>query len=419
MIVASTFFFMGNLLSSLAIYVRLMWLLYVAYGVVGGFGVGISGVTVVSAVQKWFPHRRGLAAGISICGFGGGSIVIAKVILPLINSVGLPLTFVVLGSCYFVSMMSSAFLFRVPPPDYSPTIKFDENSKQVEHLPEFKLTAAESIKSFDYLLLYVMLFANILFGLVVISRLSNMITQLYFKDPDEGATMASINSALNLFGRLFFSTLSDNIGRKPCFIIMLTAQMIIVATFPFYTEEKIYWAFLLCMFTLSICYGGGFGIIPAFLADMFGSNNVGICFGIILTSWSIGGVGGGLIFTAIYNKQISNGWTTEDAYPYIVNTYWILAFIIVGLLSAIFVRTTLKDRKLPAVKGEWFRFRIFSIVVRIKRINPFPEFEILNTKKFDEEWEKFVQSQNVSHHEVVESNSERIEVVDENKRRKI
>lgn len=310
-------------------------------------------------------------------------------------------------------MMCTAFLFRVPPPGYSVCTDNVEKMQQLPVQPEIKLTAAESIKSFDYALLYVMLFANILFGLVVISRLSNMITQLFLKDPDEAATMVSVNGALNLFGRLFFSTISDKIGRRACFIIMLLAQTIIVVTFPLYTEEKTYWAFLLCMFTLTMCYGGGFGVIPAFLADMFGSNNVGICFGLILTAWSIGGVGGGLIFTAIYNKQISSGWSTEDAYPYIVNTYWILAFIIAGLLSAIFVRTTLKDRKLPAVKGEWFRFRIFSKVVRIKRITSCPEVEILNEQKFDDEWEKFVQSQSVTHQNVMETN------VDEKERPKI
>lgn len=349
-----------------------------------------------------------------MCGFGGGSIVIGKVILPLINSVGLSLTFVVLGSCYFVAMMCTALLFRIPPPGYSVSSDTSENKEQLSVQPEIKLTAAQSIKSLDYILLYVMLFANILFGLVVISRLSNMITQLFHKDPEEASTMVSVNGGLNLFGRLFFSTLSDKIGRKACFIIMLTAQTIIVATFSLYTEEKIYWAFLLCMFTLTMCYGGGFSVIPAFLADLFGVHNVAICFGLILTAWSIGGVGGGLIFTAIYNKQRSNGWKVEDAYPYIINTYWILAFIIIGLVSAIFVRTTLKDRTLPAVKGEWFRFRIFSKVVRVKRVTGCPDLEILSAQKFDEEWEKFVQSQSVLNNKIFESNVDVVETtVDE------
>ncbi|KAJ6636571.1 Cyclic nucleotide-gated cation channel alpha-3 [Pseudolycoriella hygida] len=409
LIVASSFFYLGNLISALAIHVKLMWLLYIGYGLVAGFGVGISYVTPVAALQKWFPHRRGLAAGFGVCGFGGGSIVIGKVILPLIDAVGLPLTFVVLGSSYFFSMICTAFLFRVPPPGYSvhheDEIDNEKKEQQPAPLPEINFTAAESIKSFDYFLLYVMLFANILFGLVVISRLSNMITQVFLKKPDEAATMVSVNGALNLFGRIFFSTLSDKIGRKPCFIIMLIAQTIILLTFPLYMEGKIYWAFLLCMFSLTMCYGGGFGVIGAFLADMFGSKNVGVCFGLILTSWSIGGVGGGLTFTAIYNAQISNGFTTEDAYPYIVNTYWVLAFVVTGLLSAIIVRTTIKDRTLPAVKGEWFRFRIFSKVVRIKRITSCPEIEILNKQEFEKEWDVFVQSRHITNQQnTVETN---------------
>lgn len=125
---------------------------------------------------------------------------------------------------------------------------------------------------------------------------------------------------------------------------------------------------------------------------MFGASNVGVCFGLILTAWSIGGVVGGLTFTAIYNLLLTHGWTTEDAYPYIMNSYWILAFIIAGLLAAIFVRTTLKDRQLPPVKGEWFKFRIFSKVIRIKRVSGLPETEILSSDQYDEEWEKYLQS---------------------------
>lgn len=393
LMVSSTLFFLGNLLSALAIYLKLMWLLYVGYGIIGGFAVGISYVTPVSALQKWFPHKRGLAAGFGVCGFGGGSIVMGKVILPLINSVGLPMTFVVLGACYFIAMMSMAFIFRLPPPGYSPFSREDlEKMQTLTTQPEMKLTAMESITSVDYVLIYIMLLSNILFGLVVISRLSNMITQLFAKDPNEAATMVSINGALNLFGRLFFSTISDKIGRKTCFLIMLTAQTVVVVTFPIYTEQKMYGTFLLCMFTLTMCYGGGFGVVPAFLADMFGPSNVGVCFGLILTAWSIGGVVGGLLFTTIYNNLISHGWTTEDAYPYIINSYWILAFILVGLLSAIFVRTTLKDRKLPPVEGEWFKFRILSKVIRIKKVSIIPQVEVLSSKQYDDEWEKYLKS---------------------------
>lgn len=243
-----------------------MWLLFIGYGIIGGFSIGIGYVTPVSALQKWFPHKRGLAAGFGVCGFGGSSMVIGKVILPLIQSVGLPITFVVLGSFYFIAMISTAFIFRLPPPGYSPSS--DEELDKMETLtpqPEIKLTAIESITSLDYFLIYLMLLSNILFGLVVISRMSDMITQLFSKDANEAATMVSISGALNLFGRLFFSTISDKIGRKACFIILLTVQTIVVVTFPIYTEQKMYEVFLFCMFAMTMCYGGGFGIMVIFL----------------------------------------------------------------------------------------------------------------------------------------------------------
>ncbi|KAJ6636676.1 putative MFS-type transporter YhjX [Pseudolycoriella hygida] len=393
LIVASSIFFLGNLISALAIYWKDMFLLYIGYGVVGGFAIGISYVTPVSSLQSWFPHKRGLAAGFGVCGFGGGSIVIGKVILPLISAVGLPMTFVVLGCCYFVAMVSSAFVFRLPPPGYSPfSRKQLKKMAKLTPQPEIKLTAMESIKSLDFCLIYVVLLSNILFGLVAISRLSNMITQLFSKNAHEAATMVSINGGLNLFGRLFFSVISDKIGRKSCFIIMLMAQFFVVVTLPFYIEQDLYIPFLASMFTLTMCYGGGFGCVPAFLADMFGASNVGVCFGLILTAWSVGGVAGGLTFTAIYNYLIQHGYSTDDAYPYVVNSYWILSFIIIGLLSAIFVRTSLKDRLLPPVHGEWFKFRIFSNMIRIKKVSTFPQVQVLSSEQYDEEWEKYLQS---------------------------
>lgn len=417
LIVSSSLFYLGNLLSALAIYLKSMWLLYIGYGVIGGFAMGISYVTPVSALQKWFPHKRGLAAGFGVCGFGGSSMVIGIVILPLIQSVGLPVTFVVLGSCFFIAMISTAFMFRLPPHGYSPGS--DEDLDKMQTLtpqPEIKLTAIESITSLDYFLIYLMLFSNLLFGLVVISRMSDMITQVFSKDANEAAKMVSISGALNLFGRLFFSTISDKIGRKTCFIILLTVQTIVVITFPIYMEQKLYGVFLLCMFAMTMCYGGGFGIVAAFLAEMFGSSNVGVCFGLILTAWSIGGVAGGLIFTAVYNNQLlSHGWTREDAYPYIVNSYWILVFVIAGLFSAIFVRTTIKDRKLPPAKGEWFRLRVFNNVIRVKRISSFPEVEVLSSEQYDEEWDTYLQSLMRSHAFIVSEVDDNVETCGRNK----
>lgn len=184
-------------------------------------------------------------------------------ILPLIHAVGLPLTFVVLGLCYYVAMMGSALIFRIPPPGYTVITKTDTDQKVtvplISHHADIKLTLKQSIKSMEFWFLYVIFLTNTLFGLLIISRLADMITKLYLRAPNEASTIVSVNGALNLFGRLFFSAISDKIGRRTSCLIMLITQIIIISTFPIYLENKTYWVFLLCMFVLSMCYGGGVG----------------------------------------------------------------------------------------------------------------------------------------------------------------
>src|SRR5437899_478584 len=67
----------GFLLASLGIRLHQLWLLYLGYGVLGGCGLGLGYVSPVSTLIRWFPDRRGLAAGMAIMGFGGGAMIAA------------------------------------------------------------------------------------------------------------------------------------------------------------------------------------------------------------------------------------------------------------------------------------------------------------------------------------------------------
>jgi len=59
----TTLFFVGNLLTALALHLRLIWLVFIGYGVVAGFGMGVCYISPVSALQKWFPDKKGFASG--------------------------------------------------------------------------------------------------------------------------------------------------------------------------------------------------------------------------------------------------------------------------------------------------------------------------------------------------------------------
>ncbi|KAG0033459.1 hypothetical protein BGZ81_008412 [Podila clonocystis] len=403
-ILGATLFFVGNMIAAVGIYSKILALLYFGYGVLGGAGLGLCYISPVSALQKWFPDRRGLAAGFAVCGFGAGSIILAKIPQPLIESVGLPMTFVVLGCCYYVAMLLCAVVFRVPPPGFqvngmdmyrnkvattdSGHVEANENEKAAAKFkdPGASMVLSNAIFSKEYRIIYIMFFGNSIAGLVFLSRLANIIKDIFGKDEATAATIVAINGGFNLGGRLFFSTISDRLGRKNAFFVMLASQVVILGSLPTIMEKRVYWAFLLVIWILTSCYGGGFGCIPAFLCDMFGPSNIGALHGIILTAWSLAGVGGGLLFTEIYNHLLASGYTTKDPFVYSVNLRWILGVACFGFVFLLFVGTNIRDRLLPKARGEWFRIRLFG---RLLRVGSFG-IRKLSQAEEDAEWESFV-----------------------------
>ncbi|KAI9293508.1 MFS general substrate transporter [Neoconidiobolus thromboides FSU 785] len=393
----TSLFFLGNLLTGLALYVRQIWLVYVGYGVIGGFGLGLCYITPVSALQKWFPDKRGLGSGFAVCGFGAGSIVTALIPLPLISAVDLPLTFVIMGSCFFVLMVLASSVLRTPPPGYIVNgLDIYENKQIVKPAPSLiELSLIDSLLSREFRLMYAVFFANAVFGLVVISRLSNMITDIFGQPKEVAAQIVSVNGGFNLFGRLFFSILSDYVGRKWCYVIMISFQLIILGCFSTMLEHQAYWAFVVTMWILTACYGGGFGVIPAFLTDMFGPSNIGACHGVILTAWSLAGVGGGLVFTAVFNHLLAVGYTSKDLPPYTYNVWWIFAIVTIGWFTLFFLRVSLQDRLLPKKEGELIRLRVATYVIRVYH-KPGFKVEVLKKAQFDQEWQEYLTSKNNS-----------------------
>ncbi|KAF9981510.1 hypothetical protein BGZ65_003854 [Modicella reniformis] len=399
-LVGTFLFFLGNMIASIGIHFKIIALIYVGYGVIGGAGLGLCYISPVSALQKWFPDRRGVAAGFAVCGFGAGSIALAKVPDPLSASVGLTNTFIILGCCYFAIMFLCCLIFRVPPPGFTVNGMDIYRNKVAENGdaeagkpntvidPATTMTLTDSIFSREYRLIYIMFFGNSIAGLVFLSRLSNIIQDIFGKDKATASTVVSINGGFNLAGRLFFSTISDRVGRKNCYIVMLVSQVTILASLPTLMQTQNYPAFLALIWILTSCYGGGFGCIPAFLCDMFGPTNIGALHGIILTAWSVAGVGGGLLFTAIYDNLLENKYTVKDSWIYSKNLYWILSVATVGFFFVIFVRTSIRDRLLPAAPGEFARIRLFG---RLFRVGSFG-FEAVSKDAEESEWNHYVDS---------------------------
>lgn len=357
-LLGSTFYLAGHYFSALAFHLRQMWLLYLAYGVVGSFGSAVCYITAVSVLLKWFPDRRGMASGLAVSGCGAGAMVAAQLLLPLTSEVGLTVAFVILPSAMLVPMSVAGFVLRTPPPNFMMVVEKqvvidpgkhssdDDDTRtrtnEIKCSKNENLSAVDALTSRNFKLIYVMFFANSIFGLVLISRLANITRDVFRKSEYEGTIIVSINGMFDLVGRLIFSTLSDWVGRKNCFIVLLSVQLVILSLFTLITTTQTYWAFLAAVWILTGCYGTGFGILAAFLSDTFGPKNVGTCQGVIFTSWSLAGICGGLIFSALFDAYKDEyDW---DPYPYNVNVWWILAVVVVGLVACIFIKPSPKDK---------------------------------------------------------------------------
>ncbi|EFA82710.1 hypothetical protein PPL_04405 [Heterostelium album PN500] len=352
----------GHLFAAIGVHTKQIAVVYVGYGICVGFGFALCYLPPVSSLQKWFPDYRGLASGFAVCGLSAGTMSFSQAILPMTKHIGLVYTFVVLGCTFFGALTILALFFRFPPPGYKPPTKNNKAAAEVVASPvsdpeeaviptpqndnnnndtekettEPKLvepvigdlTIIESLTSYEFRLMFVMFLANGIASHIFSSRLSNFVQDIFGKSAETAATVVTINGAFNLVGRLSFGIISEKIGRKQSFIFILTMMILVFFTITRIITEKIFSGFVALVWTYTFVYGAGFGTIPAFLSDQFGSKNISPCHGVILTGWNISGVVGGFIFTAIYDSLRAKGYSVSDPILYNTNFYWLAAVVI-------------------------------------------------------------------------------------------
>jgi OFA family oxalate/formate antiporter-like MFS transporter len=281
----------GYLLAALALWWRALPLLWLGYGVIGGVGLGLGYVTPVATVAKWFPDRKGLVTGMVVMGFGFGALVMSKLIAPALNAAfghDLPRVFAGAGVIVGGIGVAAAVFLRNPP-------ELVSHSNQASRAEP---RAIALIRSRPFLLMWLVFFCNIAAGIALIGFQSPLIQDLW-KQTDTarspatlaaaGATLIAVSSVCNGLGRLFWGALSDRIGPLTAFRIMLATQ--VVAFCGLMTAHDP-WLFggLVCYVLL--CYGGGFGVMPAFVSNTFGPRLMPVMYGAILTAWSCAGIAG-------------------------------------------------------------------------------------------------------------------------------
>jgi len=265
----------------LASFSHSLWWLYLSYGLIGGIGLGFGYIVPVAVLVKWFPDKRGLITGIAVGGFGAGALITAPVATRLIQSVGVLSTFAYLGIGYLiVTIISGSFMQNPPdgwkPDGWSPTAR--EASQRAGH--DFVLS--EALKTWQWWALWLLLFLNTCAGISVISQEAPIFQELTKVSAVVAGGMVGVVSLGNAVGRVFWAWVSDLITRRATFFVMFLLQVLLFWFLPSVVSASL---MTIVTFVVLMCYGGGFGTMPAFTADYFGPKNVGPIYGLMLTAW--------------------------------------------------------------------------------------------------------------------------------------
>jgi MFS family permease len=258
----------GYIVGAAGIYLHQLWLIYLGYGVIGGCGLGLGYVSPVSTLIRWFPDRRGMAAGMAIMGFGGGAMIGAPMkqfflnlfyrapdylgatdAVPLITETGrryaevtgtlrevivagpadvrsmaipgpegvyvvgtgasgVAETFLVIGVIYLVVMLLAAFSYRLPAPGWQPADWTPPAAGDQKHLiSNHDVDIDEALRTPQFYQLWIVLCFNVTAGIGVLGVARTMITEIF------GTTLPQIVDAAFAATYVVMISVFNMIGR--------------------------------------------------------------------------------------------------------------------------------------------------------------------------------------------------------------
>jgi MFS family permease len=314
----------GNILAGLGTARLGAWWIYLTYGVIGGLGLGLGYITPVAVVTKWFPDMRGLASGMVVMGFGLGAFFYNLLLksIPVFADLArqaqvvldarkggqsilmdashihvIMMTLIVSGAVYAIVGGICAMYLTNPPAGPTTFAKTETGAKSGEYTP------AEAMRTWQFYVLWLMLFLNVTAGILFISNAVPIMGELTGITPGRALAIYGFLALFNGLGRFFWGAISDRIGRRLAYILIYGTQIAI-----FFTVGHLHAVYgVATLFGIVLLnYGGGFGTMPSFTADYYGTRFMGVIYGWILLAWGVGGVVGPIFAARV--KDISGSF---------------------------------------------------------------------------------------------------------------
>jgi MFS family permease len=352
----------GMLISALGVYLHQFWIMLLGSGVIGGVGLGLGYISPVSTLIKWFPDRRGMATGMAIMGFGGGAMIGSPLAAELMKifatdtDVGVMQTFIVMALIYFVFMMGGALSYRIPatgwlPKGWTPPATQSTNAMITHgHVHVSKVWGIP-----QFWLVWMVLCMNVSAGIGVIGMSSPMLQEVFggaligvdakFVDLDKtqltaiagvAAGFTALLSLFNIGGRFAWASFSDKLGRKMTYVVFFILGGLLYASIPASAAAGSKLLFVAAFCIILSMYGGGFATVPAYLADLFGTQMVGAIHGRLLTAWATAGILGPVVVNYMRDYQLGLGLPREQVYNQTM--YILVGMLVIGLICNLLIK---------------------------------------------------------------------------------
>src|SRR5262249_15338865 len=293
--------FLGGALVSagfiLASFTSSLTTLYIFYGVTVGVGNGFGYAAPTPVGSKWFPDRRGLVVGLMVAGYGAGQALFGTLASSwLVPSVGWRATFQILGAIFFVMTMVGAALLKNPPAGYRPPNWTPPVRGAAGHA-DFRTREMLATPAFYWL--WIAFCLGTTAGQMAISQLVP-----FARSAGLGATIATlslvVSSSGSVGGRIVSGWISDALGRVRTLQTMVLISGLAMPALYMWRREVV--PFYVLVFVVYWCYGTQVSVMPSTVADLYGSKNLGLNYGVLFTAWGAAGTLGPIVAARVFDR---------------------------------------------------------------------------------------------------------------------
>jgi len=284
--------------------------LFAAFGGVVGLGNGFGYATPIPVMAKWFPDKRGLAVGLAVGGYGGGSAIFGPLTASyLLPHYGWRSTFQILGLVFLVMTVFGAFLLKNPPAGYRPA-GWNPAPAAKSAASTYDFRPGEMVQTPAFWLMWVGYALGCSAGLMVISQLVPFAKSVGIPSTSLAAMGLFVGAVANASGRILSGWMSDALGRINVLRVMIAISMIAM---PILARVGNNISFLFVMvFVVYWCYGTQLSVNGAACSDFWGTKNAGINYGLLFTAWGVAGIIGprigGYFYTQTHSYSTAFHW---------------------------------------------------------------------------------------------------------------